>query len=149
MLKCTRQNLYQPLPKGKGAKNITIPFSLCLHTVHAKKPSKKKQGTITNILFILKSIRTNCQCKIKYLFKCSLMKSCPWKPRPMKTCFAFQSFLVSRRGDWLQSLPSRSQHINQTLDNEGQTQNHVVFFFLGIMVKAGEENLKNVEKICK
>lgn len=107
VLKCSKQNVYQPMPTGKGAKTITIPFSLCLHTVHVKKNQAKqnRKQLITRIMFILMTIRTSHQCKIKHLLKCSLMKSWPWKQRiPMKKYFAFKSALVSKRRDWLLSV---------------------------------------------
>lgn len=82
----------------------TSPFpspSACIQSMLKNQAKQNRKQLITNIMFLLMTIRTSHQCKIKHLPECSLMKSWPWKQRTsMKKCFAFKSSLVSKRGDY-------------------------------------------------
>lgn len=115
VLKCNRQNLYQPLPAGKRAKNITVPFSsACLQSRLKNKAKQTRKQLITKIKYMLKSNRTSCKCEIKHLLKCSLMKPWSWKQgTPQRTCFAFRSSLVSKKGDWQLAQLSKRITTNQ------------------------------------
>lgn len=95
-------------------------------------------------MFILKTVRTSHQCKIKHLRK--------WNHGHESKEHLWRHALHSSHPLFLtEVIDHKAFQADHNTPNRPWTMRdrHKVFFFLEKMVEVGEEKLKNVEKICK